>query len=404
MPSPVRKSSSPLFHLLLCVAAIIFLSDACAGFAFANDTQQTASLLAGSVNTAEDTTGQTNPPEAMSEVPYEGAGTFYIAFSNYPKRVLGMKDGDRTNFARVVISRRSNTNMLKFRLIRAGKKGRYFIRNVATRRLLSVDTRTEARTKAIMRTDRSWSSQKWDITVNEDKTVSFMNVLTKTKLTVYGEKPVKGAKLCLRKANAKKAQRFSLIKTKRRKNEKVQIKVPCYMQNPQLPTGCESVALVNALNYWHFGLSKTSIASKWMPYGGNGVYNFIGNPRNSSGWIICAPGIAKTAKNFLKSKDSDIKAKVVKDESLRSLRKYIDQGSPVIVWTTIGMGSPGRLVAYRSGYPLRYNNHAVVLCGYDPKSGDYKVADSLRGTVWRSSKRFTYLYNKMGKQAVVLYD
>ena len=35
-----------------------------------------------------------------------------------------------------------------------------------------------------------------------------------------------------------------------------------------------------------FKLKKTTIASKWMPYGSNGVYNFIGSPYNSSGWII----------------------------------------------------------------------------------------------------------------------
>ena len=74
------------------------------------------------------------------------------------------------------------------------------------------------------------------------------------------------------------------------------------------------------------------------------------------------------------------------------------------MWTTIGMGSPGGLSAYRSGYPLRTNNHAVVLTGYNPKNGAYQVSDSLAGRVWRNGKRFTSLYNVMGKQAVVLYN
>ncbi|MBQ6391532.1 MAG: C39 family peptidase [Eggerthellaceae bacterium] len=402
----IKKSSSRLLHLVLFVAAITFLVGLCAGFAYADDSQQTPNLAAGSVDATENanSTDQTSSSEATSVKPYKKAGTFYITVGKSPKKVLGMLRNDRTNDTRVVVSRKANTNLLKFRLIRTGETGRYFIKNISTGRLLSVDTRTKSKSKVTMRTEHTWKSQKWDITVNEDNTVSFTNALTKTMLTAYGDKPIIGAKLSLKKANVKKLQRFSLVKTTRNKNEKVEIKVPCYMQNPQLPTGCESVALVNALNYWGFGLSKTSIANKWMPYGSNGVYNFIGNPRDSSGWIICAPGIAKTAKKFLRSKDSYVKAKAVKGESLKSLRKYIAQGCPVIVWTTIGMGSPGRLAAYRSGYPLRYNNHAVVLCGYDPESGDYKVADSLRGTVWRSSKRFTSLYNIMGKQAVVLYD
>lgn len=37
------------------------------------------------------------------------------------------------------------------------------------------------------------------------------------------------------------------------------------MQNPELPTGCESVALTNALNYYGFGLGKTVIADAYMP-------------------------------------------------------------------------------------------------------------------------------------------
>lgn len=401
MPSQIKKSLSPLIYLFFCIAAAIFLAGLLTSFAYADDAQQTPNLTAGSVNAADQASASSKSTDG---VPFEGAGTFYIAVSKSPKLVLGMKGNNRINNVRVVVRPKKNTNLLKFRLIRTDKKGQYLIKNVATGRLLSVDTRTEPLTKATMRTEHTWKSQKWSVIVNDDNTVSFMSVLTKTLLTVNGENPVDGVKVSLRKANANRIQRFSLVKTKRKKDERVQIKVPCYMQNPQLPTGCESVALVNALNYWGFHLSKTSIANNWMPYGGNGVYNFIGNPRDSSGWIICAPGIAKTAKKFLKGKDTEVRAKVVKGESLKSLRKYLDMGYPVIVWTTIGMGSPGRLVAYRSGYPLRYNNHAVVLCGYNPTTGDYKVADSLRGTVWRKSKRFTYLYNKMGKQAVVLYN
>ncbi len=38
------------------------------------------------------------------------------------------------------------------------------------------------------------------------------------------------------------------------------VDVPCYLQYPELPTGCESVALTNLLNYYGFGLGKTIIA------------------------------------------------------------------------------------------------------------------------------------------------
>lgn len=398
MSSKTKKSFFPLIQLFLCVAIALFLTGLSAGFAHADDSQQTPNLAAGSVATAASSN------QAVSEVPYEGDGIFFIHIGYNADALVGMSADNRVNNVPVVVCPKKNTNLRRFQLVSTGIRGEYFIKNVATGRLMTVDTNTASGSGVTMQTDNAWDSQKWAVTVNADNTVSFTNILTKTMLTVAGGTPISGVALNLQKAEANTSQRFSLIATKRNKNEKVQINVPCKKQNPQLPTGCESVALVNALNYWGFHLSKTSIAKKWMPYGRNGVYNFIGNPRNSSGWIICAPGIAKTANKFLKSKNSNIKAIVVKGKGIKKLRKYLDQGYPVIVWTTIGMGDPGRLVTYRSGYPLRYNNHAVVLSGYNPKTGAYKVSDSLRGKVWRSSKRFTYLYNKMGKQAVVLVD
>lgn len=51
------------------------------------------------------------------------------------------------------------------------------------------------------------------------------------------------------------------------------VDVPCYSQYPELPTGCESVALTNLLNYYGFGLGKTIIADYYLPKGSNG--NFV---------------------------------------------------------------------------------------------------------------------------------
>ena len=51
------------------------------------------------------------------------------------------------------------------------------------------------------------------------------------------------------------------------------VDVPCCSQYPELPTGCESVALTNLLNYYGFGLGKTIIADYYLPKGSNG--NFV---------------------------------------------------------------------------------------------------------------------------------
>lgn len=332
------------------------------------------------------------------------SGTFYICMASNANKVLDVHKNKRINGTKVVIDKRTDTNLQRIKIVDTGK-GSYYLRNVATKRLVTAEAVGKNGKSAITMRDKvKKADQEWKIEYNDDFTIGFRSAKTGLALEVSGGKAKNGTKLYAVPANAaSNGQKFQLKRTSKTK-ETVTIGVPCIMQNPQLPTGCESVALTNALNYWGFHLYKTTIANSWMPYGSDGVYNFIGSPRNSSGWIICAPGIAKTANDYLSSKGSDISAQVVHGESLKSLRKYLDRGYPVVVWTTIGMGSPGPVSHYRHGYPLRSNNHAVVLTGYNPKSGKYQVSDSLAGRVWRSGSRFTTLYNQMGKQAVVLSD
>ena len=356
----------------------------------------------GSGDTGSGDPSQLKPGDTAPKL-FTGKGMYVIALKSNAKRVIGTKKNDRTNDALVAVATKKNTNLVKFSLIPAGA-GQYYVKNVATGRFLCGYTDDKITNKVFMNIGEEKKYQKWKIEVNGDKSVSFTNTASKLRLNVHGGKSSAGTLLGLSSAANTSAQKFNLVRTKNNKKEIVKLKVPCYKQNPQLPTGCESVALTNALRYWGFKLAKTTIAKKYMPYGGNGVYNFIGSPYNSSGWIICAPGIKKTALKYLDKQDSDLEVKVVKGKSLKSLHKYLDQGCPVVVWTTIGMGSPGGVQAVKSGYPLRSNNHAVVLSGYNPKNGKYLVSDSLAGKVWRGGKAFTRLFNAMGKQGVVLYD
>jgi len=246
--------------------------------------------------------------EQAQAVPYRGKGTFFISSAANRKKVIGAQGDDRTNFANVVVCKKRNANLLKYQLVPAGK-GLYYVRNVATGRQLAAKEQTRKKANAEMRTASKKKLQKWRVMQYPDGSVSFINAATGLALQTAGKGKL-GANVNLRAVSDANSQRFKLIKAKRNKQETVKLQVPCYMQSPQLPTGCESVALTNALRYWGFKLEKTTIANKWLPYGGNGVYNFIGNPHNSSGWIICAPGIANTARRYLKSKGSDLHVQV----------------------------------------------------------------------------------------------
>lgn len=184
------------------------------------------------------------------------------------------------------------------------------------------------------------------------------------------------------------------------------IKMKNIKQNPELPTGCESVALTMVLKYYKFNISKTTIASSYLPTSGsNFVTAFAGNPFSSSGAGIYAPGLTNTANKFLTKKKSKLRATDMTGISLKNLYPFIDDGVPVIVWNSMYMWNP---VAVSSYYTLgktwtfyRYE-HCVVLCGYDKKKNKVLINDPLSGLVWRNASSFERIYNKLGKMAVVI--
>lgn len=178
-------------------------------------------------------------------------------------------------------------------------------------------------------------------------------------------------------------------------------------QNPQLPTGCESVALTMVLKHYGFSLGKTTIASKYMPRSstGNFVTAFAGNPFTPSGCGIYAPGLKNTANKYLKAKRSSKRAYDISGMTLSSLYRFIDAGTPVIVWNSMYMYNPvasfSRTVSGKRWTFYAYE-HCVVLCGYDKKRGRVLINDPLSGLVWRNAKSFERIYNKLGKMAIVI--
>ena len=354
------------------------------------------------VKTAKET-GKKAQRFYLRSVPAVQDGVYYLTASSNVNMVLSVDGGRRTNDANVQLAAKSDANYQKF-LITSEGKGLYRITNVASGRVVDVSGASKkSGANVAMYSYLGADNQRWKITMQSDFSLKITAAHSGKALNVKGGTAKAGANVNVATySKSAKGEKFWL-QDAAKSNEKVQIGVPCYIQNPQLPTGCESVALTNALRYWGFNLGKTTMADSWIPYGSDGVYNFIGNPRDESGWIICAPGITNTANRYLKSKGSSIKARNITGTSLSGLRSYLDKGCPVVVWTTISMGQPGA-ATYKHGYPLRNNNHAVVLTGYNPSTGNYQVADSLDGTVWRGGSSFERIYNLMGKQAVVLED
>ena len=188
------------------------------------------------------------------------------------------------------------------------------------------------------------------------------------------------------------------------------VDVPCYSQYPELPTGCESVALTDLLNYYGFGLGKTIIADYYLPKGSNGnfVTAFDGNPRRSSGGLMgcVAPAITIAGNNFLRAAGSIMQAKDVSFSSISSIKNRLTCGQPVEMWNTEWGSWPGGRYAARwyngHSYGLWGGNHAVVLNGYDDEQGIVYLSDSINGNVTRNAQVFFGTWQQMDSQAVVI--
>ena len=188
------------------------------------------------------------------------------------------------------------------------------------------------------------------------------------------------------------------------------VDVPCYLQYPELPTGCESVALTNLLNYYGFGLGKTIIADYYLPKGSNGnfVTAFDGNPRRSSGGLMgcVAPAITIAGNNFLRAAGSGKQTKDVSFSSISSIKNRLTCGQPVEMWNTECGSWPGSRYAARwyngHSYGLWGGNHAVVLKGYDDEQGIVYLSDSINGNVKRNAQVFFGTWQQMDSQAVVI--
>lgn len=191
-------------------------------------------------------------------------------------------------------------------------------------------------------------------------------------------------------------------------NDSKTIRMANLLQNPELPTGCESVALTMVLNYYGFNLSKTTIASAYLPLSssGNFVTAFAGSPFSSDGAGIYAPGLTATASSFLKAKRSSLRAYDLTGMPFEQLYRFLDNNTPVIVWNSMYMRTPQpynyTIQALGKSWRFYRSEHCVALAGYDKEKNRVLINDSLSGLVWRDADAFERIYNTLGKMAVVI--
>lgn len=208
-----------------------------------------------------------------------------------------------------------------------------------------------------------------------------------------------------KKIEANPDKKYQEVKVK---NKKI-LDVPLIKQNPELKYGCEITSLTMVLQYAGFKVDKMQLA-KEMPKDydrlvksnsgnilkwGDPNDGFVGDVTGkNAGYAIYDKPLEKIMRKFLAGRTINLTGK-----PFDQLLKQVENGKPVIVWTTGDYRLPDRWESWQHGNeqiktPL--DLHAVVLVGYDdnniyindPLSGKktYKVNKNIFIQSWRALK------------------
>lgn len=194
---------------------------------------------------------------------------------------------------------------------------------------------------------------------------------------------------------------------------------PIIYQMPELPTGCEITAAAMALRYYGFSVDKTELADQYLPtlysagiyYDENGLPHgndmnqyFIGDPRTQDG-IICGTGAIVTALDtYLSTVGSSLRATDLTGATPEELYELVSEGTPVIVWCTIGMADRGMTRGWytETGEYVDWatNDHGAILIGYTPQT--VIIADPISGQVEYDREQFESVFASRSGQCVIL--
>lgn len=180
-------------------------------------------------------------------------------------------------------------------------------------------------------------------------------------------------------------------------------------QFPNYPTGCECVSLYMLLNYYGVSTTVDDIISRlpqggWLytkddvRYGGNPELEFVGSPYDSQSFGVYEGPIISVANSY---KGGIINGR---GNSLDTVLGIVEQGRPVMVWTTIHLLTPYVIVSWIYEETMEQMNwyaheHAVLLIGF---SENYVIlADPYDGTIKKQRRDlFETIYNALGKRNV----
>lgn len=190
-----------------------------------------------------------------------------------------------------------------------------------------------------------------------------------------------------------------------------------------IPTGCEAVSAVTALNYLGVNISPKKFIDRFLEkepfyYAGNDLYGanpeekFAGDPYDRFS-LGCFPPVIADAIQRMKEcgykRSADINTKILDGKSLEEIcKEYVIHNAPVLVWITIDMIEPGKGTSYYFADGTRYtwksNEHCMVLCGYDEDYYYFKDSLSEGETVKYEKELVELRYEQMGSRALAVFQ
>lgn len=197
------------------------------------------------------------------------------------------------------------------------------------------------------------------------------------------------------------------------------IKVPPMNQNPDYPSGCESVAAVMLLNYLGFDVTASDFIENYLPTGyaprkifdnwfsSDPDVNFLGEPTSRGGWGIWAKGMASAVSSYIKDNGGGFTITASFSDTLDSLcDTYVKNDIPVLVWVTVGMETPrenitARVIGSDKTFTWISPNHCMLLVGYDETG--YYFNDPMTGRREKYSKADSInSFTGNGSQALII--
>lgn len=200
------------------------------------------------------------------------------------------------------------------------------------------------------------------------------------------------------------------------KKRQIKLDVDYLSQYPELPTGCEITSLTTVLNYYGYDVSKTTMSDDYLEKSIDKVANFweifLGNPR-SNGFGCYAGPIVKAANKYLEEQDNKYKAVNASGTQFEKLLKEVENGNPVIIWSTMYNEKINDLREPYTTYKWEIDGktiqwiapeHCMVLIGYDIDRNVAIMSDPQRGIVEYNLETVKSRYAAMHSQCVILQE